>query len=249
MGQKQCLLTALRVRLVLCFCAVAVLSGCFRENRATHHRLVTDAFVLTVDGMRLSSQAEADRFPKDSVPTVFGDTALLHDDVTSVAYALQLMSEGVYGGPEACHYKGNYVLTLELVHCPGSQHTANYATALRQLKNWGYIDIDTIQRRHIALFRQGANPQHNAQGGERMMGYSTSSLDLNVPQVLLADTVDGGATLGQWIDGWMESILGTDDELFSFLTGHGYDTVCTDTSTQIYPHARPAYNARFLGLF
>ena len=62
----------------------------------------------------------------------------------------------------------------------------------------------------------------------------------------MADSV-GETTLGEWLDGWMESILSTDNELFSFLASHGYDTVQTSPqSVQVYPSASRRYKPIWL---
>ena len=230
---------------VLLACMALLFTACIRENHATHHHVETDSYILTVDGKRLSSQEEADRFPKDTMMTSLGDTIRLHDEVTSVAQDIEMLASGWYRWTEPYHYKGSYVLSLELVHRPNSDHQANYSATLLQLKDWGYIDIDTINWQKITIVRRGKTPQDYT--GETS-SYSSTPYEIDIPQALLSDTVDGATTLGEWIDGWMDARFETNNELFSFLSSNGYDTVHTDTHTQIYPHASIAYQDKFLGL-
>ena len=116
----------------------------------------------------------------------------------------------------------NYVLKLELIHHAESDYDSNCSAALAKLLDWGYIKIDTIRWHHLAVVRKGT-----AFGdyGEKK-SYGTKPYNIDIPKGLLADSV-GETTLGEWLDGWMESILSTDNELFSFLATHGYDTVQT----------------------
>lgn len=62
----------------------------------------------------------------------------------------------------------------------------------------------------------------------------------------MADSVRK-TTLREWLDGWMESILSTDNELFAFLASYGYDTIQTSPQTnQIYPTAARRYKPIWL---
>ena len=232
--------------LMICVAMVAIISmiACNRERGDTHHYVETEGFTLKVDGKRLSSQKEADAFPKDTMCDP-DDTLRLHDDVTSVALCIEQLSNGWYGWSEPYHGKGDYVLSLEMIHRPNSDHEDNYSAVLILLRDWGYIDIDTIRWKELTIVRQGTKP-HDYKC--KTSSYSASTYEFDIPETLLSDTVEENITFGAWFDGWMDAAFATDDELFSFLASHGYDTVCTGTHTQIYPHAKSAYKDLFLGL-
>lgn len=224
--------------------ALVSMASCNRERGETHHYVETEEFTLKVDGKRLFTQKEADAFPKDTMCNP-DDTLRLHDEVTTVALCIEVLSTGWYSWSEPYHGKGDYVLSLEMIHRPNSDHEANYSAALAQLRDWGYINIDTIHWKNITVVRQGAG-RHDYKG--KVSSYGSIPYDIDVPETLLADTVEGNITLRAWIEGWMDDIFVTHDELFSFLAAHGYDTVCTDTHIQIYPHARSAYKDLFAGI-
>ena len=231
---------------MICAAMVVFISmiACNQERRDTHHYVETEEFTLKVDGKRLSSQKEVDAFPKDTMCNP-DDTLRLHDNVTSVALCIEQLSNGWYSWSEPYHGKGNYVLSLEMIHRPNSDHEANYSAALAQLRDWGYIDIDTIHWKDITIVRQGTKP-HDYKG--KVSSYGSKPYNIDIPESLLSDTVEESTTLRTWLEGWMDAIFATDDELFSFLATHGYDIVCTGIHTQIYPHARNAYNDLFIGI-
>lgn len=163
----------------------------------------------------------------------------MNDDVSSVALRLEELSRGIYSYSsysERFHGKVNYVLKLELIHHAESDYDSNCSAALAKLLDWGYIKIDTIRWHHLAVVRKGT-----AFGdyGEKK-SYGTKPYNIDIPKGLLADSV-GETTLGEWLDVWMESILSTDNELFSFLATHGYDTVQTPPTPQIHPTAARRY--------
>lgn len=232
--------------LIICAATVVLISliACNRERGDTHHYVETEGFTLKVDGKRLSSQKDADAFPKDTMCDP-DDTLRLHDDVTSVALCIELLSRGWYRWSEPYNGKGDYVLSLEMIHRPSGDHEANYSAALAQLRDWGYIDIDTIHWKEVTIVRQGTKPQ-DYKG--KTSSYSANTYEFDIPETLLSDTVEENITFGTWFEGWMDARFATSDELFSFLASHGYDTVRIGTHSQIYPHARSSYKNLFLGL-
>ena len=228
-------------RFLILLAVVSALVGCGRVRQKTYHHIETDDYTLTVSGVRLLKDKQAAAVPKDTARS-FGDTVRIHDAVTDVALRLEELSRGCYCYSERYLGKGYYVLNFELVHHAGSDHEKNCSAALARLRDWGYIKIDTIRWHHLAVVRKGTAP---ADYGEKYI-FSTTPYDLSVPKELLADSV-GEVTLGEWMDGWMESILATDNELFSFLLSHGYDTVQTEPQTvQVYPSARRRYKPVWL---
>ena len=171
----------------------------------------------------------------------FGDTVRIHEEVTALALRLEDLSKGLVNNTEPTFFKGYYVLSLELVNRPGSDHEANAGAALRNLHDWGYITIDTIPRQDVAVVRHSEQPEDNSP----TVSYGTRNLDINIPKALLADSV-GNTTLGEWIEGWMDSRLATDNELFQMLSAHGYDTLHTaPPSVLVYPHAQRRYDTPF----
>jgi len=223
---------------------VVLMIACNRVRSDTHYYVETEGFTLKVDGKRLFSQKEADAFPKDTMCNP-DDTLRLHDNVTSVALCIEQLSNGWYGWSEPYHGKGDYVLCLEMTHRPNSDHEANYSAALAQLRDWGYIDIDTIIWKDITVVRQGTKP-HDYTG--KISSYGSEPYNIDIPEILFDDNVEENTTFGEWLEVWLDARFATDDELFSFLDTHGYDTVCTGTRTQIYPHARRAYKDLFAGI-
>ena len=236
-----------RTKMMICASMVTLISmsACIRKRGDTHYYVETEEFTLKVDGKRLSSQKEADAFPKDTMCNP-NDTLRLHDDVTSVALCIEILSTGWYRWSEPYHGKGDYVLSLEMIHHPKSDHEANYSAALALLRDWGFINTDTIHWKDITVVRQETMP-HDYRG-ENFSSYGSTPYNIYIPETLLADTVGGNTTLRTWIEDWMDAIFATDDELFSFLATHGYDTVSTGTHTQIYPHAKSAYKDLFAGI-
>ena len=78
--------------------------------------------------------------------------------------------------------------------------------------------------------------------------YGSSTYNITIPKEIQADTVGENTTFGDWFDSWFDAVFATDEELFSFLATHGYDTIHTGTHTSVYPHARRAYGCKFRGL-
>lgn len=229
------------LRVLLLFAVAMALVGCGRVRQKTYHHVETDGYTLTVSGQRLLTNEQVAAVPKDTAQ-MFGDTVLLHDEVTSMAIKLEWLSQGVYTTSERYLGKGYYLLNLELIHRPGSNYEQNFSDVLANLRDWGYIKIDTIRWHYLAVVRKGTAL---ADYGEKM-SYGTMPYNMDVPKELLADSV-GETTLGEWLDGWMESILGTHNELFSFLRSHGYDTVQTSPQTlQVYPSAARRYKPIWL---
>lgn len=228
--------------LMLCSAAL-LLTSCFRVNQATHHHVETETYTLTVDGKRLASRQQADAFPQDT-SFLYGDTVRMNDEVTDLAQRLQMLSEGWVTKDEPVLFKGNYVLSLELIHHPGSDHEANCTAALSQLRDWGYISIDTNHNTELTIVRSGASLSDYKDGNN----YGTSTYDITIPKEILSDSVEGNTTFGDWFNDWFDAVFATDEELFSFLATHGYDTIHTGSHTTIHPHARRAYNRKFMGV-
>jgi len=83
----------------------------------------------------------------------------LHDDVTSVANQIEWHSRDVCRYSEPGHFRGNYILELEIIHHPGSDHAANASAALANLRDWGYIEIDTTDWQKVIIVRKGTRPE------------------------------------------------------------------------------------------
>ena len=216
---------------------LVVLSSCFRENGNTHHHIETDEYTLTISGQRILEESQLAAIPKDTIIT-FGDTVTLHDDVDWVALRLEQLSQGYCGYSEPGHFRGDYILDLELIHHPGSDHAANAGAALANLRDWGYINIDTTYWQDITVVRHGASPEDYSRP---KYSYSSKPYCIYFPDELLGDSVND-ITLAQWMEGWMDDFLNTDKELFQFLTTHGYDTINAGFSyRQIYPYASRRY--------
>lgn len=228
--------------LLICAVLLVVLSSCFRKSGKTHHHIETDGYTLTVSGQRIFRERQLAAIPKDTI-RVFGDTVTLHDDVTSVALRIETMSRDLFWYTEPGLFRGDYILDLELIHHPGSDHAANASAALANLRDWGYIDIDTIDWQDVTVVRHGARPEDYSRPTHF---YGSKPNNICVPDELLADSVND-ITLEQWMAGWMDDFLNTDEELFQYLTTHGYDTVHVGSPhRQIYPHSTLSYGNSML---
>lgn len=216
--------------------AMLLFAACYHENGKTQHHVETDDYVLTVSGHRLMTNKQVASEPIDT--TVFsGDTIRMHDCVTSVALGLYDLTEDWIRSSEPSFFRFNYVLSLELINLPGSDPGSNAVAALNHLRDWGYITIDTTQQRNLALVRPGET-FHKAKGD---CHYGISPYDLTIPVDLATDSV-GNTTLDECMLEWMDGILTTPEEIFSFLKNQGYDTVqIAPPEVQIYPHATRAY--------
>jgi len=224
--------------LLICAILLVVLSSCFRKSGKTHHHIKTEGYTLTVSGQRIFRDRQLAAIPKDTI-RVFGDTVTLHDDVTSVALRLEQLSEGWCRYSEPGHYRGDYILDLELIHHPGSDHAANASAALSNLRDWGYIEIDTNDYEKIIVVRKGTCPEDYTI--KKTCSYSYSPYEIYVPEELQSDSIDNVA-LDQWMFGLMDWPLSHPNELLQFLTTHGYDTINAGFShRQIYPHASRSY--------
>ena len=127
-------------------------------------------------------------------------------------------------------------------------NVTSVALCIEQLSNGWYSWSEPYHGIHwkdITIVRQGTKP-HDYKG--KVSSYGSKPYNIDIPESLLSDTVEESTTLRTWLEGWMDAIFATDDELFSFLATHGYDIVCTGIHTQIYPHARNAYNDLFIGI-
>ena len=207
--------------------------GAFREKKDTSHYVDTDQYTLSVKGHRLTNDVHSAEIANQFE----GDTVRLYDVVTMVAAQLGYLSIGFYSTSETTLWKGDYVLSLELINKPGSNDADNAKAALRHLRDWGYIKIDTIISQDVAVVRQGSCPADY----DSTASYGTRYYDIEIPKVLLMDSVDS-TMLGEWVDGWMDSRFETDNHLFQFLGAHGYDTVHTaPQDTQIYHSAQRKY--------
>ena len=211
--------------------------SCFRKMGKTHHHIETDNYTLTVNGQRIFRERQLAAIPKDTLME-FGDTVTMHDDVDWVALRLEHLSQGYCSYSEPGHFRGNYILYLELIHHPGSDHAANAGAALANLCDWGYINIDTTYWQDITVVRHGASPEDYSRP---KYSYISKPYCIYFPDELLGDSVND-ITLAQWMEGWMDDFLNTDKELFQFLTTHGYDTINAGFShRQIYPYASRSY--------
>ena len=224
--------------LLICAVLLVVLSSCFRKHGKTHHHIETEGYTLTVNGQRIFRDRQLAAIPKDTIMT-FGDTVTLHDDVTWVAIQIEWLSQNEYFYSEPGHFKGDYILDLELIHHPGSDHAANASAALANLRDWGYINIDTTDWQKVIVVRKGTCPEDYTI--KSTSSYDYSPYDIYVPDELASDSIDNVA-LDQWMLGLMDGPLSYPDELFQFLTTHGYDTINAGFSHRsIYPHASRRY--------
>lgn len=225
--------------LLICAILLVALTSCFRKNGNTHHHIETDGYTLTVNGQRIFRDRQLAAIPKDTTKT-FGDTVTMHNHVTWVALRLEQLSHGYFGFSEPSHFRGEYILDLELIHHPGSDHEANASAALANLRDWGYIDIDTTDYEKIIVVRKGRRPEEYTINST--CSYSYSPYEIYVPEELHSDSIDNVA-LDQWMIGLMDWPLSHPDELLEFLTTHGYDTINAGFShRQIYPHATLRYD-------
>ena len=220
------LATAIVLLLSACF-------GAFREKKDTDHYVDTDQYTLSVKGHRIANDEQI----SEVIIQVDDDTVRLYDDVATVAQQLDHLTIGFYQTSDLTIERGDYVLRLELINKPGSNHADNAKAALKHLRDWGYIKIDTSLFQNVTVVRQGSSPaDYNSK-----YDYGVTNYDIAIPQVLLKDSVDG-TTLGEWMDGWMDARFETDNHLFHFLSTHGYDTVHTaPLDTQFYPTAQRKY--------
>lgn len=224
--------------LLICAILLVVLSSCFRKNDKTYHHIETEGYTLTVSGQRIFRDRQLAAIQKDTIMT-FGDTVTMHDDVTWVALRIEQLSHGYCGYSEPGYFRGDYILNLELIHHPGSDHDANASAALANLRDWGYIDIDTTDYEKIIVVRKGTRPEDYTINGT--CSYSYSPYEIYVPEELQSDSIDNVA-LDQWMFGLMDWPLSHPNELLQFLTTHGYDTINAGFShRQIYPHATRSY--------
>ena len=224
--------------LLVCAVLLVILASCFRKIDKTHHHIETDGYTLTVSGQRIFSDEQLAAIPKDTGST-FGDTVTLHNDVTWVALQMEMLSEDCYMYSDSVHFRGEYILDLELIHHPGSDHAANASAALANLHDWGYINIDTTDYEKIIVVRKGTRPEEYTINST--CSYSYSPYEIYVPEELHSDSIDNVA-LDQWMIGLMDWPLGHPNELFQFLTTHGYDTINAGFShRQIYPYASRRY--------
>lgn len=220
---------------------LVVLSSCFRENGNTHHHIETDEYTLTVSGQRILEESQLADIHKDTIIT-FGDTVTLHDDVDWVAHQIEELSRGIHSYSEPDHFRGDYILNLELIHHPGSDHAANASAALANLCDWGYIDIDTTYWQDITVVRHGTRPEdYNPSRPEHC--YGDKPYSIYIPDELMSDSIND-YTLEQWLQGWTNSnsLFSTNEKLFQFVTTHGYDTVHDGSPyRQIYSKATRRY--------
>lgn len=224
--------------LLICASLLVVLSSCFRENGKMRHHIETEGYTLTVNGQRIFTDEQLSAISKDSCMR-FGDTVTLHDDVTSVALRIEELSRGYCCYSEPGHFRGDYILDLELIHHPGSDHDANASAALANLRDWGYINIDTTDYEKIIVVRKGTSSEDYTI--KNTYSYSYSPYEIYVPDELQSDSIDNVA-LDQWMFGLMDWPLSHPNELLQFLTNHGYDTINAGFShRQIYPYASRSY--------
>lgn len=232
---------AMKKILLICAVLLVVFPSCFRKNGKTHHHIETDGYTLAVNGQRIFSDEQLAAIPKDTIRTI-GDTVTFHEDVTSGALLIEELSQNLHSCSEPVHSIGDYILDLELIHHPGSDHAANASAVLANLRDWGYITIDTTDWQDIFVVRHGTLPE-DYDSSKPDHCYGSIPNDIHIPDELLLDSIND-VTLEQWLQGWMDSFLSTDEELVQFLTTHGYDTINAGFShRQIYPHATRKYEA------
>jgi len=228
----------MRKILLICAILMVVFSSCFHKHGKTHHHIETEGYTLTVNGQRIFRDKQLAAIPKDTMMT-FGDTVTLHDDVTWVANQIELLSQNVYCYSEPGHFKGDYILDLELIHHPGSDHAANASAVLENLRDWGYINIDTTDWQKVIVVRKGTCLKDYTIKSTSCFGYSP--YEIYIPDELASDSIDNVA-LDQWMFGVMDWPFSYPDELFQSLTTHGYDTINAGFSHRsIYPHASLSY--------
>lgn len=211
-------------------------TSCRRFTITTSHTIDTKDYTLTVHGQRLRFDAQVAAFPVDTFQK-FGDTVRLHNDVFWVAENLDNLSKGFCRFGDRYLDKGYYVLNLELIHKPGSNHETNARAALSNLCEWGYITIDTILSRNVTVVRKGTRDTFD------LTNYviATLSYDICISDEILTDSVEG-TTLVEWIEDWSDARFATDNELFKFLSKNGYDTILSpEIETMTYPRVRLAY--------
>ena len=224
--------------LLVCMALLVVFSACCRKYDKTYHHIETEGYTLTVNGQRIFNDKQLAAISKDTIIT-FGDTVSLHNDVTQVALRIEQLSQGFCNYSEQVHFRGDYILDLELIHQPGSDHAANASAALANLCDWGYINIDTTDYEKVIVVRKGTCPEDYTI--KNTCNYSYSPYEIYVPDELQSDSIDNVA-LDQWMVGLMDWPLSHPDELLQFLTTHGYDTINTGFShRQIYPHSSRSY--------
>lgn len=229
---------AMKKILLICAVLLVVFPSCFRKNGKTHHHIETDGYTLTVNGQRIFSDEQLAAIPKDTTIT-FGDTVTLHNNVTSVALQIEELSQNYHGYSEPTHFIGNYILDLELIHHPGSDHAANASAALANLRDWGYITIDTTDWQKVIIIRKGTRLEDYTIKANP--GFCYSPYEIYIPVELESDSINNVA-LDQYMYGLMDWPLSHPNELFQFLTTHSYDTINAGFShRQIYPHATSSY--------
>ena len=213
-----------------------IVTSCRRFTITTDHTIDTKDYTLTVHGQRLRSDAQAASFPVDTFWKL-SDTVRLHNDVGSVADNLDNLSNGFFRFGDRHLAKGSYVLSLELVHKPGSNHEANANAALSNLCDWGYITIDTIHWRNVTVVRKGTRDTFNMKN----YNIATQPYYVCIPDEILTDSVEG-TSLREWIEDWSDARFTPHYELFKFLSKNGYDTILSPkVETRRYPRVRLVY--------
>ena len=113
------LATAIVLLLSACF-------GAFREKKDTDHYVDTDQYTLSVKGHRIANDEQI----SEVIIQVDDDTMRLYDDVATVAQQLDHLTIGFYQTSDLTIERGDYVLRLELINKPGSNHADNAKAAL-----------------------------------------------------------------------------------------------------------------------
>lgn len=113
---------------------LVVFSACCRKYDKTYHHIETEGYTLTVSGHRIFNDKQLTAIAKDAI-IKYGDTVRLHDDVTQVALCIEQLSQGFCNYSEQVHFRGDYILDLELIHQPGSDHAANASAVLANLRD------------------------------------------------------------------------------------------------------------------
>lgn len=225
--------------LISCFViSVAVLTStaCRTTIGDTQHHIETESYKLSISGRWLTNGSQSYDFPADFFYRTHDDTMHLIDNVRGVASDIEYLSDGFGMPPTRYLPMGSYELTLELIHKPGSDHSANFKAVLGNLRDWGYITIDTILWKNIAIVSKGATFVDSLNTHHVMI----EPYCLSMSEELYNDTCSFGA----WLLRWDNSSRRTRKELFKELDRIGYDTIQQADHIVIETNVRPPYRNR-----
>ena len=216
--------------------AILMLTACRGTDGNTQYSIETESYKLGAQGQWLANGSQSYDVIVDSFHRINDDTVRLLNDVATVAVNINNLSDGIGCQPGA-HYlaKGSYELNLELVHKPGSDHAANFRAALGNLRDWGYITIDTILWKRVAIVRNGTIVI------DSLNTYHFLCKPYNL--CMSKELYDDNASFGVWLSEWSNLSQRTPEELFNYLNKIGYDTIQQADYIQIEPKVcRPYMN-------